>query len=118
LAGTLTYPKTGAPFAAVLLLPGSGPQDRDEAIMGHRPFLVLSDCLTRLGSAVLRVDDRGMGKSSGDFSKATYEDKVAGVELLKTRKEIEGGESACSGIVKAEQSPKWPRAGRRTLRSS
>jgi pimeloyl-ACP methyl ester carboxylesterase len=94
LAGTMTYPKTGAPFAAVLLLTGSGPQDRDEAIMGHRPFLVLSDYLTRLGLAVLRVDDRGMGKSSGDFSKATYEDKVAdalaGVELLKNRKEIDG----------------------------
>jgi pimeloyl-ACP methyl ester carboxylesterase len=94
LAGTLTYPKTGAPFPAVLLLTGSGPQDRDEAIMGHRPFLVLSDYLTRLGLAVLRVDDRGMGKSSGDFSKATYEDKVAdalaGVELLRNRKEIDG----------------------------
>jgi alpha/beta superfamily hydrolase len=93
LAGTLTYPKTGAPFVAVLLLTGSGPQDRDEAIMGHRPFLVLSDHLTRLGLAVLRVDDRGMGKSTGDFNKTTYEDKVAdalaGVELLRNRKEID-----------------------------
>jgi hypothetical protein len=77
LAGTLTYPKSGAPFAAVLLLTGSGPQDRDEALMGHRPFLVLSDYLTRLGFAVLRVDDRGTGKSAGVFSDATYADKVA-----------------------------------------
>jgi pimeloyl-ACP methyl ester carboxylesterase len=94
LAGTLTYPKTRAPFAAVLLLTGSGPQDRDEAIMGHRPFLVLSDYLTRLGFAVLRADDRRMGKSSGDFSKATYDHKVAdglaGFDLLRTRKEIDG----------------------------
>ncbi len=93
LAGTLTYPKSGAPFAAVLLLTGSGPQDRDEAIMGHRPFLVLSDYLTRLGFAVLRADDRGMGKSLGVFSDATYADKVAdaiaGVELLKGRTEID-----------------------------
>jgi fermentation-respiration switch protein FrsA (DUF1100 family) len=93
LAGTLTYPKYGSPFAAVLLLTGSGPQDRDEAIMGHKPFLVLSDYLTRLGFAVLRLDDRGMGKSGGVFSDATYSDKVAdaiaGVEWLKGRKEID-----------------------------
>jgi pimeloyl-ACP methyl ester carboxylesterase len=93
LAGTLTYPKTGAAFAAVLLLTGSGPQDRDEAIMGHKPFLVLSDYLTRQGFAVLRMDDRGTGKSGGTFNTATYDDKVAdalaGVEFLASRKEID-----------------------------
>lgn len=93
LAGTLTLPKSGGPFAAVLLISGSGPQDRDEALMGHKPFLVLSDYLTRLGFAVLRVDDRGTGKSGGVFSDATYRDKVAdaiaSVEWLKARKDID-----------------------------
>ncbi len=61
IAGTLTRPRTGGPFPAVLLITGSGSQDRNETIMGHRPFLVLSDYLTRKGIAVLRVDDRGVG---------------------------------------------------------
>jgi uncharacterized protein len=93
LAGTLTKPKTGAPFAAVLLITGSGPQDRDEAIMGHRPFLVLADHLTRRGIAVLRVDDRGVGKSTGSMAAATTEDfagdVAAGIEFLKKRSEID-----------------------------
>ena len=65
LAGTLTLPKTGGPFAAACLVPGATPFDRDETISGHKPFLVLSDHLTRNGFAVLRVDDRGVGKSTG-----------------------------------------------------
>jgi len=77
LAGTLTMPKGDGPFPAVVLLSGSGPQDRDEALMGHRPFLVLSDHLTRQGIAVLRFDDRGVGKSQGDYGKATHEDFAA-----------------------------------------
>jgi fermentation-respiration switch protein FrsA (DUF1100 family) len=93
LAGTLTMPRTGQPFPAVVLITGSGQQDRDEAIFGHRPFLVLADCLTRRGIAVLRVDDRGVGGSKGDASQATSEDfardVLAGVEYLKTRKEID-----------------------------
>ncbi len=92
LAGTLTLPFGDAPFPAVLLITGSGPQDRNETIYNHRPFLVLADYLTRQGTAVLRVDDRGVGKSTGDFSKATSEDfasdVLAGIEYLKARKEI------------------------------
>ena len=92
LAGTLTLPSGDAPFPAVLLITGSGPQDRNETIYNHRPFLVLADYLTRQGVAVLRADDRGVGKSTGDFSQATSEDfasdVLAGIEYLKTRKEI------------------------------
>jgi len=92
LAGTLTLPPGKGPFPAVLLITGSGPQDRNETIFNHCPFLVLADYLTRQGVAVLRVDDRGVGKSTGDFSQATSEDfaldVLAGIEYLKTRKEI------------------------------
>ena len=93
LAGTLTLPSGDTPFPVVLLITGSGPQDRNETIYNHRPFLVLADYLTRQGIAVLRVDDRGVGKSTGDFSQATSEDfasdVLAGVEYLKTCKEID-----------------------------
>ncbi|MDD5014732.1 MAG: alpha/beta hydrolase [Atribacterota bacterium] len=92
LAGTLTLPSGNPPFPAVLLITGSGPQDRDETIYNHRPFLILADYLTRQGIAVLRVDDRGVGESIGDFSQATSEDfasdVLAGIGYLKTRKEI------------------------------
>jgi len=93
IAGTLTLPPGKGPSPAVLLISGSGPQDRDETIYNHRPFLVLADYLTRQGIAVLRVDDRGVGESTGDFSQATSEDfasdVLAGVEYLKTFKEID-----------------------------
>jgi hypothetical protein len=93
LAGTLTLPSGDTPFPVVLLITGSGPQDRNETIYNHRPFLVLADYLTRQGIAVLRVDDRGVGESTGDFSQATSEDfasdVLAGVEYLKTIKEID-----------------------------
>lgn len=93
LAGTLTIPRSAAPHPVVLLLTGSGPQDRDEAILGHKPFLVLADHLTRNGIAVLRVDDRGVGKSTGLFATATTEDFVAdalaGVAFLKGRRDID-----------------------------
>jgi hypothetical protein len=92
IAGTLTLPSSAGPFPAVLLVTGSGPQDRNETIFGHHPFLVLADHLTRRGIAVLRVDDRGVDKSTGDFSKATTTDfatdALAGVEYLRTRKDI------------------------------
>ncbi|HEY7545261.1 MAG TPA: alpha/beta fold hydrolase [Blastocatellia bacterium] len=92
IAGTLTLPRSKGLVPAVLLITGSGPQDRNETLLGHKPFLVLADHLTRLGIAVLRVDDRGVGKSTGKFSEATSEDfaadVLAGVEYLKTRKEI------------------------------
>lgn len=93
LAGTFTYPENGNVFPAVVLITGSGPQDRDEALLGHKPFLVLSDYLTRHGIAVLRCDDRGIGKSTGNFRSATTKDfatdALACVEYLKTRKEVD-----------------------------
>lgn len=93
LAGTLTLPNSGGPFPAVLLISGSGAQDRDEALFGHRPFLVLADYLTRRGFAVLRVDDRGVGGSSGDGMQATTadlaDDVLAGIAYLKGRAEID-----------------------------
>lgn len=93
LAGTLTIPRSEGPFPAVILITGSGQQNRDEEILGHRPFLVLSDYLTRRGIAVLRVDDRGIGGSTGNFSQATTEDfagdVLAGIEYLKSREEID-----------------------------
>lgn len=92
LAGTLTIPYGEGPFPVVVLISGSGPQDRDETVFGHRPFLVLADYLTRQGIAVLRFDDRGVGKSTGDFSTATSEDfasdVLAAIEYLKKRGEI------------------------------
>ncbi|MGE4494462.1 MAG: alpha/beta hydrolase family protein, partial [Methanosarcina sp.] len=93
LAGTLTLPRSEGPFPAVILISGSGQQNRDEELLGHRPFLVLSDYLTQRGIAVLRVDDRGTGGSTGDFSQATSEDfagdVLAGIDYLKSREEID-----------------------------
>ena len=93
LAGTLTIPFSEGKCPAVLLLSGSGAQDRDEAVFGHRPFFVLADYLTRRGLAVLRVDDRGVGGSTGDFSESTAldytDDALAGVAYLKSRKKID-----------------------------
>ena len=77
LAGELTLPDGPGPFPAVILISGSGPQDRNEALMGHKPFLVLSDHLTRQGYAVLRYDDRGHAESSGDHHNATTADFAA-----------------------------------------
>ncbi len=93
LAGTLTLPQGKGPFPAVVLMSGSGPQDRDESLMGHKPFLVLADNLTRAGIAVLRYDDRGMGASTGKFTSATHfefaSDGNAAFNYLKTRAEID-----------------------------
>ncbi len=91
LAATLTIPQGKGPFPAVVLIVGSGPHDRDESLMGHKPFLVLSDYLTRKGIAVLRADKRGTAKSGGNFAAATTADFAtdteAAVEYLKTRPE-------------------------------
>jgi uncharacterized protein len=93
LAGTLTSPQSGGPFPAVVLITGSGPENRNEEVFGHKPFLVLADYLTRQGIAVLRCDDRGVGKSGGDSKTATTADlatdALAAFEYLKTRKEID-----------------------------
>jgi fermentation-respiration switch protein FrsA (DUF1100 family) len=93
LAATLTVPPGKGPFPAVLLIVGSGPHDRDESLMGHKPFLVLSDYLTRKGIVVLRADKRGVGKSTGDYATATTADFAAdaeaGVAFLKSRPEVD-----------------------------
>ena len=92
LAGTLTVPQGAGSFPAVILISGSGAQDRDETILGHKPFLVLADHLTRRGIAVLRVDDRGVGGSSGKVVSSTSEDFAgdveAGIATLKARPDI------------------------------
>ena len=92
LAGTLTLPAGDGPFPAVVLVSGSGPQDRNEEIMGHKPFLVLADYLTRQGLAVLRCDDRGTGSSTGSFAGATTadfaDDAEAAFDFLQARPEI------------------------------
>lgn len=99
--GTLTVPKgkggkgqaPAGPFPAAVLITGSGSQDRDETIFEHKPFWVIADHLTRAGVAVLRVDDRGVGKSGGDPREATIQihatDVMAAMDFLKTRKEID-----------------------------
>ena len=93
LAGTLTLPRTGGPYPAVILIPGGGAHDRDYVILQHRPFLVLADHLTRHGIAVLRFDERGVGESTGDRSQATSEDfagdVLAGWSFLRTLASID-----------------------------
>lgn len=95
LAGTLTLPPGPGPHPAALLLCGSGPGDRDEAIAGHRPFFVLADHLTRAGIAVLRYDKRGVGQSSGpaDIWQSTFQDfaqdALAGLAFLQARPEVD-----------------------------
>jgi len=93
LSGTLTLPKGTGPFPAALMIAGSGPQDRDEAIAKHRPFLVIADALTRKSVAVLRYDKRGIGKSTGNPDAATTLDLAAdaraALDYLKSRKEID-----------------------------
>ncbi len=92
IAGTLTRPEGPGPFTAVVLATGSGAQDRNEELFGHKPFLLLADLLTRAGYAVLRVDDRGVGGSGGSLYESNYDqltgDLVAGVEFLRGRPEI------------------------------
>jgi pimeloyl-ACP methyl ester carboxylesterase len=92
LAGTLTLPRCKAPLPAVILITGSGAQNRNEELMGHKPFLLLADYLARQGIAALRVDDRGVGGSTGSILDATNEnfaaDVLAGIDFLKRRKEI------------------------------
>lgn len=93
LSGTLTLPEGPGPHAAVLLVTGSGAQDRDETLVGHKPFLVLADHLTRQGIAVLRVDDRGVGGSTGELAQATHEalvrDAQAGVAFLRAHPRVD-----------------------------
>lgn len=94
LAGTLTLPKDKKVKRIVILISGSGPQNRDEevAAFNHRPFLVWSDYLTRQGIGVLRYDDRGVGQSTGDLSNATTadfsDDAEAALDYLLSRTDL------------------------------
>ena len=101
LAGTLTIPKKSGKHPAVILISGSGPQDRDESLMEHKPFLVLADYLSRRGIAVLRYDDRGTAESTGNFGSATTEDfakdAAAAMEFLKTHPRINSAEIGLAG---------------------
>ncbi len=101
LAGTLTIPQGSGPFKAVILVSGSGAQNRDEFILGHSPFLVLSDRLTRKGIIVLRYDDRGVASSTGNFNNATTldfaSDADAAVKYLKSRKDLNISEIGIAG---------------------
>lgn len=93
LAGTLTIPDTTGQYPAVVLISGSGPHDRNEELLGHKPFWVIADYLTERGLAVLRFDDRGVGQSTGDHADATTldfaDDVMAAVNYLKSRRDIE-----------------------------
>jgi pimeloyl-ACP methyl ester carboxylesterase len=101
LAGTLTLPAGKGPFPAVVLVSGSGAQDRDEALLGYQPFLVLADYLTRRGFAVLRYDDRGVGQSKGKFKGALTTDFTtdaqAAMAYLRTRSDIRAHQVALMG---------------------
>jgi len=100
LAGTLTLPQGAGPHPAVVLISGSGPQNRDSEIMGHRPFLVLADHLTRAGIAVLRLDDRGVGESQGDLSQATSSDLATDVlAAVRTLAQTPGIDAGRIGLV-------------------
>ncbi|WP_158508999.1 alpha/beta fold hydrolase [Gemmatirosa kalamazoonensis] len=107
LAGTLTLPNGASkahPVAAVVTITGSGPEERDEAIPGvngYRPFRQIADSLGRRGIAVLRMDDRGTGLSTGNHATATSadfaEDIRAGLAYLRTRPEIDASRLALLG---------------------
>jgi uncharacterized protein len=101
LAGTLSLPAKKGKFPVVILISGSGPQDRNETILGHEPFAVIADYLTRNGVGVLRYDDRGVAKSTGNFGLATSTDfstdTEAALNYLKGRKEINKSKIGLAG---------------------
>ncbi|MFK7810450.1 MAG: alpha/beta hydrolase family protein [Saprospiraceae bacterium] len=101
LAGTLTMPEGEGPFPAVVLISGSGPQNRDEELMGHKPFWIIADHFSRNGIAVLRYDDRGVEYSQGDFSTSTSadfaSDAAAAVQFLKQNPKIKSDEIGLCG---------------------
>ncbi len=101
LTGTLTIPAGEGPFPALVLVSGSGQQNRDEELMNHRPFWVIADYLSRRGVAVLRYDDRGMGGSTGEVLNATSldfsYDAEAAFDFLRNRKEINASQVGILG---------------------
>ncbi len=92
LAGTLTLPETPGPHPAVVMITGSGPQNRDEELFGMKPFKIIADHFTRNGIAVLRYDDRGVGGSTGQNDQSTTadfaKDALAAIHFLQTRSDI------------------------------
>ncbi len=90
--GTLTLPKGEKQSVAIIILSGTNPQNRDGEMAGHKVFKEIAEFLSNHGIAVLRTDDRGVGETNGDYSKATTfdfaTDAIAAVNYLKTRKEI------------------------------
>lgn len=117
LAGTLTVPEGQGPFPAVVLLTGSGAQNRDEELLGFRPFKIIAEHLAQNGIAVLRYDDRGVGGSSGSIMASTTEDfagdALAGLTMLSTLPEIRAkqiglighSEGAIAAAIAAARSP-------------
>jgi dienelactone hydrolase len=117
LAGTLTLPAGSGPFRAVVLLSGSGLQDRDSNLMGFRPFKIIAEHFAKLGIAVLRCDDRGVGGSTGNYADSTTEDfaddALAAIALLRRRTDIEKSrigllghsEGALTAAIAAAKSP-------------
>ncbi|MCB9493152.1 MAG: alpha/beta hydrolase [Epsilonproteobacteria bacterium] len=101
LAGTLTLPQGDGPFPVVILVAGYGPQNRNAEMMGHKPFLVLADHLTKRGVAVLRFDKRGAGMSMGQYQGATSrdfaDDVCASIDYLKTRPEVDASKIGLAG---------------------
>lgn len=101
LAGTLTLPKNIQNPPVAILISGSGAQNRNEELMGHKPFLVLADYLTKNGMAVLRYDDRGVGESKGNFQTSTTfdfaTDVEAAIDYLKSRKDIDNAKIGLIG---------------------
>ena len=101
LAGTFTYPQTKKPYPVVILISGSGPQNRNSEILGHQSFWVIADYLTRNGIGVLRFDERGIGKSEGDFANATSFDFATDVEAavayLKNKSGVDIGKMGLIG---------------------
>lgn len=93
LSGTLSLPKKTGKFPLVIIISGSGPQDRDGLVFGHKPYLILADHLTKNGIGVLRYDERGVGKSAGNFASANIEtlssDVIAAMEYAVSRKDFE-----------------------------
>src|SRR5215831_5778940 len=117
LGATLTRPFTEKKYPVAILITGSGQQDRDETIFEHRPFAIIADYLTKKGFAVLRVDDRGVGKSKGPLVKATTsdfaDDVLTSIAYLKTRKDIDSNRIGLighseGGIIAPIVFTRWP----------
>jgi pimeloyl-ACP methyl ester carboxylesterase len=105
LSGILTLPSGNGPHSAIVLISGSGPQNRDgesKALPGYRPFAIIAEHLTQNGFAVLRYDDRGVGRSSGDYLAADESDFIqdaqAAVEYLLARKDIASDQVGVLGL--------------------